>query len=49
MIGKYLSELLIMNYYREDYAFPKMKIEFASLKNILDKNREKVDKESDHY
>ena len=48
MIGKYLSELLIMNYYREDYAFPKMRIEFASLKSVLDNNRDRVDMEGDH-
>ena len=48
VIGKYLSELLIMNYYREDYAFPKIKIEFASLKSLLDKNRDRVDTESEH-
>ena len=45
VIGKYLSELLIMNYYREDYEFPKLRIEFASLKDLLDKNRDRVDME----
>ena len=48
VIGKYLSELLIMNYYREDYEFPKLKIEFASLKDLLDKNRDRVDMEGQH-
>lgn len=45
VIGKHLSELLIMNYYRKDYEFPKLRIEFASLKDLLVKNRDRVDME----
>ena len=42
LIGKYLSELVIQNFYRDNYTFPRLKLEFASLDSITNKYKREI-------
>ena len=44
VIGKHLSELIIKNYTRGRYIFPKLLIEFASLPAIAKKYSSEIEK-----
>ena len=43
-MGRKISELVIKNYYRENYIFPKMKFEFVNLKSLTDKYTKNIEK-----
>ena len=43
-MGRKISELVIKNYYRENYIFPKMKFEFVNLNYLTDKYTRKIEK-----